>query len=82
MATKTAAQQAEENAKIFMEIGPRLSTRYGSYVVAIDPVNNKTLLGGLGGMGLGTMWIPSSERDKERPGFSEARRIDGLSEEG
>jgi hypothetical protein len=69
---KTAEQQAAENAKTFAEIGPRLSYRYGSYVIARDPERGRILIGGLGSMGMGEMWMTESDGDKSRPGYDEA----------
>jgi hypothetical protein len=70
---KTAEQVQQENNAHFMERGPGLSYGYGIYVVAKDTPNNKVLLGGLGGMGVGQMWSTMDlERDSQRPGWEEA----------
>lgn len=54
---------------------PGLDYHMQSYVLIRDYVNNRVLLGGLGGMGIGQMWFASSDIDKEygdKMGFSEA----------
>lgn len=46
-----------------MANGPRLSTTRRTAILAYDPDADKVLLGGLGAMGVGTMWIARSEGD-------------------
>jgi len=66
----TAEQAAEHNWQVFLEQGPRLSYRYGAYVLARRP--GEVLLGGLGGMGMGQMWVTEEPRHRDYPGYEEA----------
>jgi hypothetical protein len=40
-----------------MEHGPRLSVARKSYVLAVSHDGRRALLGGLGGLGVGQMWV-------------------------
>lgn len=60
----------ENNQRIFSEYGPGLRYGYTPYIIARRP--GEVLLGGLGGMGVGTMWGPECERHKDYPGYDDA----------
>jgi hypothetical protein len=64
------AQRA--NWKHFMDRGPGLSYGYQQYVIARRPASGEILLGGLGGMGIGEMWLAESADDEALPGYAEA----------
>ena len=53
----------KNNARVLADGGPRLSSAYSKWVVARDRTAKKVLLGGLGGFGIGRMWINESESD-------------------
>lgn len=77
MEKKTVEQVQQENQAHFMERGPGLSYGYTSYVIAKDTKRKKVLLGGLGGMGCGSMWFDmDAEQDPLRPGWEEAPERD------
>ncbi len=59
-----------------MERGPGLYKDMTSFVVAKDTKNKKLLLGGLGGMGMGEMWVNLCDGDENRSGFAEAPEVD------
>ena len=69
-------REAEEtqaaNLAHFMERGPGLSSGYTSFIVKKDTKNQRVLLGGLGGMGVGQMPVPMEENHKNYPGWEEA----------
>lgn len=68
----TTAEAIANNAAVLMERGPGLDRRYQSFVIARDPGAKKILLGGLGGMGVGQMWIDTSPKDDNRIGYKNA----------
>jgi hypothetical protein len=52
---------------------PRL--HYGlprGYVVARDPKAGRILIGGLGGLGVGQMWVDEKDDDRTREGYDDA----------
>jgi hypothetical protein len=69
---KTRQEAIENNASVLNERDgrPGLDYRYQAYVVEIE--DGKVLLGGLGGMGLGQMWVDELPRHKDYPGYAEA----------
>jgi len=69
---KTIGTLQSENFKKFLADGPRLRYDYNVWVVAKDTARNKILLGGLGGCGVGEMWVDMEERHRECPGFDDA----------
>lgn len=72
---RTVEEQQAANFAHFMERGPAISTGYGAYVVRRDDANNRVELGGLGGLGIGTMWVESRERYKSYPGWDDAEHV-------
>jgi hypothetical protein len=72
MNKKTTEQVQAGNLRAFMEDGPRLSRRYGMFVVARDRQQGMVLLGGLGAVGVGQMWRPDDGSDKDYPGYDDA----------
>lgn len=65
-----------ENFEKFLEDGPRLRADYNVWVEAKDTEHGMVLLGGLGGCGVGNMWVPLTERHKEYLGFTEAPEVE------
>lgn len=61
---KTIEQKKEENLERVLRDGPRLSYGMNSWIEAKTPCGNFVLLGGLGGMGCGTMWTVATELDR------------------
>ena len=55
--------------------GPKLRYDYNIWVVAKDTKRKKVLLGGLGGMGIGQMWLEMEDRHKQ--GLSRFQRSSG-----
>lgn len=51
------------NIGVFMEDGPRLSWRYQTAYVAKDTKRNRVMVGGLGAMGIGRMWVEHGDHD-------------------
>ena len=43
-----------------------------TYVIARDPDQGLILIGGLGGLGVGAMWMKESSEDKQRYGYGAA----------
>jgi len=73
---KTIAQMQAENFDLVLRDGPRLRYDYNIWVEAKNTKNNRVLIGGLGSMGVGMMWLPMSERHKELPDFDDAPEMD------
>lgn len=69
---RTPKEIQRDNFAHFMKRGPALSSAYGTYVVARDPSQGKLLLGGLGAMGCGQMWVNEQESHKDYSGYKEA----------
>ena len=61
-----------ENIVNFMANGPRLSTSYHTWIVARDRQRGYVKLGGLGGLGVGQMWVQEDERHADYPGYADA----------
>ena len=72
---KTVEQCAKENIQTFMKHGPGLRMDYNRFVVARDRKNKRVLQGGLGGLGIGKMWIKDIECEN-LPGYNEAPEED------
>lgn len=70
--SKSVEQVQRENAAHFMERGPALSRGYQAYVIARRPQDAHVLLGGLGSMGVGQMWVPETEEHQGYPGYEDA----------
>ena len=64
--------QAENFAK-FMEDGPRLRSDYNVWIVAKK--DGRVLLGGLGSIGVGQMWVDEEQHHKEYPGYNDAEVV-------
>lgn len=52
------------NLAVFLEDGPALSMRYSTWVKGVDLNRGAVLLGGCGGLGVGTMWVEWRSRTK------------------
>ena len=57
------------NLDVLMDQGPRMTTRYVTYVVARDPKAGQILLGGVGGCGVGHMWTDEEPYHKDYVGY-------------
>ena len=68
---KTISELIAQNVKAVLDHGPRIR-RYNTPVLARDPVNHCILLGGLGAMGVGQMWVDEEPGHKAYPGYNEA----------
>lgn len=67
----------KNNAEVLATDGIGLNYKYRSYVEARDPKRGVILLGGLGGMGVGSMWFKEDTEDyKKYPGYAEAKIVD------
>jgi len=69
--TKVDALKAANEA-IFFKHGPGLRYDYSVWIEARDPAEGRVLLGGLGGMGCGIMWVDEEEGHKKYPGYADA----------
>lgn len=65
-----SAAIAENHAK-FMQFGPGIRD-YTVFVLAQDPASGKILLGGLGVLGVGQMWVSPEPRHQDYIGYSTA----------
>ena len=65
-------QAQRDNLAHFMERGPALSYAYTTYILARDVDGGRVLLGGLGSMGMGRMWVDERPEHRDYPGYSEA----------
>ena len=63
-----------ENFRKFMKDGPRLRYDYNTPVLAVCDCG-WVFLGGLGGLGVGQMWLEGDERFKDYIGYDEAERV-------
>lgn len=61
-----------ENVAKFMQDGPRLRRDYNTFVTARDPERKMVCLGGLGSMGVGTMWFEERPEHHNYPGYDDA----------
>ena len=52
--------KVSNNLSVFLQDGPRMSTRYQTYVCARDRSKKTVLVGGLGCVGVGRMWMSES----------------------
>lgn len=64
-----------ENVEKFIADGPRLRYDYNVWVEAKDSEKGKVLLGGLGGCGVGSMWVPMQKHHRGYPGFDGAPEV-------
>jgi len=62
----------KQNLRVFMRHGPGLRTSYLRWVVARDRKRGRVLVGGLGGCGVGVMWVDEEPRHKGYPGYKGA----------
>lgn len=62
----------KKNFLHFVERGPGLSYGYTQYVIARDRANALVLLGGLGGVGAGTMWFAEEPHHSRLEGYEDA----------
>lgn len=60
-----------QTAEVDREV-PCLHAGLRSYVIARTRGNNRVLLGGLGALGVGEMWVDFEERHTGYPGWDEA----------
>ena len=72
----TPKELAQKNLDIFLEHGSGLRADYSVWIEAKDTVNHRVLLGGLGGMGCGQMWVDEEPRHKNYTGYEEAPEVD------
>ena len=68
---KPKSQRQEENVDNFLENGPGLRYSYNTWIIAKDPELGKVLVGGLGALGVGEMWLDDKEY-KEHPDYADA----------
>jgi len=73
---KTPEEIQQENFEHFLDHGPGLSAGYGIYVIAKCTSKKKVLLGGLGGMGMGSMWFDTASHHHQYPGWDKAPEQD------
>lgn len=66
----------QQNISDVIKNGPRISTSRNVWIEARDPGKNRILLGGLGAMGCGIMWVSEDERHKQYPGYDNAPEKD------
>jgi hypothetical protein len=63
------------NLKVFMKQGAGLSYAYKNWIVAKNTKFNCVLIGGLGGMGVGEMWVKTDDRHRKNPEYKKAPEI-------
>lgn len=63
-----ADEVIDHNLRDVLENGPRLAFGRRTVVMAYDPEAQRVLLGGLGGMGVGTMWVGYNPGDHDVTG--------------
>jgi|SRR5580704_12472670 hypothetical protein len=68
---KKIAEAEEHNLELLFKDGPRLRFDYETWVVARDREAGMVVLGGLGGLGVGTMWA-ADERYQDAVGYDDA----------
>jgi hypothetical protein len=67
----TKDEMLAENVRDVLDRGPRLRTGRNTWIEARD-TRGYVLKGGLGAMGVGTMWFAETERDRSDPTYAEA----------
>lgn len=82
MTEKRVETARAENWQKYMEDGPRLRYDYNHWVEARRPATGEILIGGLGAMGLGSMWMTEEERHKKLPGYEDAELLEPVHESG
>jgi len=70
--SEEAREVMRDNVADAIENGPRLSYGRGICVLARNSLRQTVLLGGLGGMGVGQMWVGDSDNVKRYAGYDEA----------
>lgn len=57
---------------------PAIGLQYDQqpHVLMLNPSANQVLLGGLGALGVGTMWVDEQPYHSEYPGYDEAEIVD------
>lgn len=53
----------------------RLKYSQKSHIIGKDQSANKMLLGGLGALGVGQMWVNIEDKDRQNPEFKKALNI-------
>ena len=79
---KSIEQLQGENIENFMQNGPGLRYSYHKFVVARDRKRRWVLVGGLGGQGVGRMWIEEQEQHRRYAGYTDAPDKDSYGEFG
>lgn len=72
---KTKREAMESNLKDIFNNGPRLAYGRNTWVEEKDTKNNRVLLGGLGALGVGTMWFKMEEYHKNYINYDEAPEV-------
>lgn len=70
--SKVIEKLKQKNLNRLAKDGPRLSYGYSTWIEAKDTKGGYVLLGGLGGMGVGSMWFPMGKEYEKYPGFKNA----------
>ena len=65
----------EHNVRVCVEDGPRLSTKYLTWIDGRDRARRRVLVGGLGCMGCGRMWFDEEPYHADYPGYAEAPEV-------
>ena len=75
---KSRDQCINENMDIFLNNGPRVSSSYNVWIEKRCPNRGKVLLGGLGVLGVGQMWVKEESSHKDYPNYEEAIIVDEI----
>lgn len=62
----------EANVSKALRDGPRLRSGYNVWIVCRDRTSKMVKVGGLGGFGVGQMWLPEADRHRNYPGYDDA----------
>lgn len=73
--TATINALAEQNIAEVMRNGPRLRVGQNTWVIARRP--GEVLIGGLGCMGIGSMWFKERPEHQDLPGYEGAEVVSG-----
>jgi hypothetical protein len=76
----TIREAIDHNRAVLADGGPRLTAAYQTYVAARDRARGQVLVGGLGAMGVGRMWVDERPEHARLPGYADAPEADSTSE--
>lgn len=72
---ETPAEKLAHNVADVLKHGPRLAYSRKTWISAVSPDGAHVLLNGLGAMGVGQMWVRTSDEIRQNEEYDKAPRI-------